>query len=73
MHEGIASCKYSQVNIFTGLSDKFFVSDSRDGTLTLLGVCTEKCIKTFIGNYGSMYGIEKVNGGRFITCDRYQI
>ena len=73
VHEGILSFHSAQVFVFTGLSDKTSVSDSRDGTLKLLDLCTEKCIKNFIGDSGPVYGIEKVIDGRFIICDRYQI
>ena len=44
-NEGIISFHYDQVNVFTGTSDKIFVSYLRDGTLTLLDICTSKCIK----------------------------
>ena len=43
------SCHYYQVNLFTGLGDKTFVSYSRDETLKFLDICTEKCIKHSLG------------------------
>ena len=68
VHEGIISCHYAQVNVLIALSDDTFVSASRDGTLKLWDIRTAMCIKTFIGHSGPVYGIAKINDGRFISC-----
>ena len=73
VHEGILSFHSAQVFVFTGLSDKTSVSDSRDGTLKLWVIYTSKCMNTFIGGYSPVYGISKFNDGIFIICAKDKI